>query len=53
MTLKKLLLATALTGVLAGVAQAEIAVKIGVMNDRSGIYTDVTGEGSAVAARTS
>ncbi|MFD1624296.1 ABC transporter substrate-binding protein [Azospirillum griseum] len=27
------------------------AVKIGVLNDRSGLYTDLGGEGSAVAAR--
>lgn len=39
----------------AGAAQAQapapIPIKIGVLNDRSGIYSDVTGEGSAVAAR--
>jgi branched-chain amino acid transport system substrate-binding protein len=29
----------------------EINVKIGVMNDRSGLYADLTGEGSVVAAR--
>jgi len=29
----------------------EISIKIGVMNDRSGLYADLTGEGSAVAAR--
>jgi branched-chain amino acid transport system substrate-binding protein len=29
----------------------EIDIKIGVMNDRSGLYADLTGEGSAVAAR--
>ncbi len=51
MTLKKLLLATALAAVMAGAAQAEVAVKIGVMNDRSGIYADVSGEGSVIAAR--
>ncbi len=52
MTLKQLLLATALTGVIAGAAQAqEVSIKIGVMNDRSGIYADVAGEGSVVAAR--
>ncbi|MBZ8133172.1 ABC transporter substrate-binding protein [Afifella sp. IM 167] len=40
--------------VLAGAAQAEIsddAVKIGVLNDRSGLYADLSGEGSVVAAR--
>ncbi len=29
----------------------DISVKIGVMNDRSGLYSDITGEGSAVAAQ--
>jgi branched-chain amino acid transport system substrate-binding protein len=29
----------------------EISIKIGVMNDRSGLYADLTGEGSVVAAR--
>jgi branched-chain amino acid transport system substrate-binding protein len=29
----------------------EIDIKIGVMNDRSGLYADLTGEGSVVAAR--
>lgn len=29
----------------------DITVKIGVLNDRSGIYADITGEGSAVAAQ--
>jgi len=32
-------------------ALADTAVKLGVLNDRSGIYSDVTGEGSAIAAR--
>ncbi|HEX2524887.1 MAG TPA: ABC transporter substrate-binding protein [Geminicoccus sp.] len=36
---------------LAGVAMADTAVKIGVLNDRSGIYADLSGEGSVVAAR--
>lgn len=39
---------------LAGTAQAEISdgtVKIGVLNDRSGLYADLSGEGSVVAAR--
>src|SRR5690554_2986647 len=29
----------------------DINVKIGVLNDRSGIYADLSGEGSVVAAR--
>ena len=32
-------------------AGAETAVKIGVLNDRSGIYADLSGEGSVVAAK--
>ncbi len=36
---------------MAGTAFAQTAVKIGVLNDRSGIYADITGEGSAVAAQ--
>ena len=48
---KALLGATALTGILAGAAQAQLAVKIGVLNDRSGLYADLAGEGSVVAAR--
>src|SRR5215831_16210257 len=38
----------------AGLAAAEISgnvVKIGVMNDMSGLYADITGQGSVVAAR--
>ena len=46
-------LAGSLTAMLmAGTALAqEVSVKIGVLNDRSGIYADLTGEGSVVAAR--
>ena len=36
---------------MAGTAYAQTTIKIGVMNDRSGIYADITGEGSAVAAQ--
>ncbi|MGA7325703.1 MAG: ABC transporter substrate-binding protein [Rhodomicrobium sp.] len=32
-------------------SQAETAVKIGVLNDRSGLYADLAGEGSVVAAK--
>jgi branched-chain amino acid transport system substrate-binding protein len=32
-------------------AEAQISVKFGVLNDRSGVYSDLTGEGSVVAAR--
>ena len=50
MKLRTWLLATALVG-LAGAAEAQISVKLGVMNDRSGVYADIGGEGSVVAAR--
>jgi branched-chain amino acid transport system substrate-binding protein len=36
---------------LAGTAHAQTDVKIGVLNDRSGIYADLAGEGSVIAAR--
>jgi branched-chain amino acid transport system substrate-binding protein len=45
-----LLLATAIAAV-SSAAQAQISVKLGVMNDRSGVYSDIGGEGSVVAAR--
>nr|WP_246088826.1 ABC transporter substrate-binding protein [Phreatobacter stygius] len=32
-------------------AQQPVPIKIGVLNDRSGLYADLTGEGSVVAAR--
>lgn len=52
MKLRTLLAATALGALTAGPALAQqLSVKIGVMNDRSGLYADLTGEGSAVAAR--
>ncbi len=38
----------------AGAAQAEITgnvIKIGVLNDQSGLYADITGQGSVTAAR--
>ncbi|MBF9195569.1 ABC transporter substrate-binding protein [Microvirga terrestris] len=34
-----------------GAAHAQISVKLGVLNDRSGVYSDLTGEGSVIAAR--
>ncbi|GGH18555.1 ABC transporter substrate-binding protein [Alsobacter metallidurans] len=50
MNMKTWLLSAAMT--LAAVsAQAQTSVKIGVLNDRSGLYADITGEGSAIAAR--
>ena len=35
----------------AGAAQAQLNVKIGVLNDQSSLYADLTGPGSTVAAR--
>ena len=52
--LKTLLCGTALLALTAGAAHAQVSnnvIKIGVMNDRSGIYADLAGEGSAIAAR--
>jgi len=51
MTLKTLLLAGVLAAVSAGAAQA-IDVKIGVLNDRSGLYADLSGEGAVVPSKT-
>jgi branched-chain amino acid transport system substrate-binding protein len=47
-------LAVATACAFAGSAQAQISdgiVKIGVLNDMSGLYSDITGQGSVVAAR--
>ena len=51
MKLAKTLLLSAAVMVMAGPALAETAIKIGVLNDRSGIYADLSGEGSVIAAR--
>jgi branched-chain amino acid transport system substrate-binding protein len=37
--------------VMTGAVQAQTSVKLGVLNDRSGVYSDLTGEGSVIAAR--
>ena len=47
-------LAVAATCAFAGSAQAQISdgiVKIGVLNDMSGLYSDITGQGSVIAAK--
>src|SRR5690606_6058301 len=44
------LMATA-TAVLLATPALAVDVKIGVLNDRSGVYADLSGEGSVVAAR--
>nr|WP_306265569.1 ABC transporter substrate-binding protein [Pararhizobium sp. IMCC3301] len=41
----------ALAAVIGAPALANIEVKLGVLNDRSGVYADLSGEGSVVAAR--
>ena len=50
MKLKTILLGSIAAAVFAAPAYA-VDIKIGVMNDRSGIYADIAGEGSVVAAR--
>ena len=54
--MKKITMALAATAIAAvgGTAHAEIsdgAIRIGVLNDQSGLYADLSGEGSLVAAR--
>jgi branched-chain amino acid transport system substrate-binding protein len=44
-------LAAALAASSAGAAQAQVAVKLGVLNDMSGLYADISGPGSVVAAQ--
>lgn len=51
MRMTKTLLLSAAAILFAGSAFAQTAVKIGVLNDRSGIYADPSGEGSVIAAR--
>ena len=54
MGLKKTLLAAAVAAAVGGTAHAQISdgvIKIGVMNDMSGLYADIAGPGSVVAAR--
>src|SRR6188474_113666 len=49
-----LCIATAVLALAAGSAVAQISgnvVKIGVLNDQSSLYADITGQGSVVAAR--
>jgi len=49
-----IVIAATVLALLAGPAQAQISdgiVKIGVLNDQSGLYADLAGQGSVVAAR--
>ncbi len=51
---KLLFTGVACAALAAGAAQAQMSdnvIKIGMLSDRSGIYADINGEGSAVAAR--
>ncbi len=51
MGIRTLLLASTFVVGALGAAQAQTAVKLGVLNDRSGVYADLSGEGSVIAAR--
>src|SRR3954452_17822466 len=51
MIARKLLLAASLSTVLASAAEAQVSVKLGVLNDMSGLYADISGPGSVVAAK--
>ena len=45
------LIIAAVLSLTAAAAAEDIPVKIGVLNDRSGVYSDLSGEGSVIAAR--
>lgn len=47
----RLILATAAVALLSTAPALAIDVKIGVLNDRSGVYADLSGEGSVIAAQ--
>lgn len=47
----KLLLATAAAALLSAAPAFATDIKIGVLNDRSGVYADLSGEGSVIAAK--
>jgi branched-chain amino acid transport system substrate-binding protein len=51
MKIRNILFALITAMPLSGAAYADTAIKIGVLNDRSGIYADLAGEGSVIAAR--
>jgi branched-chain amino acid transport system substrate-binding protein len=52
MNLKTILTTTAFAALMASpVLAQQISVKAGVLNDRSGLYADLSGEGSVIAAR--
>jgi branched-chain amino acid transport system substrate-binding protein len=43
--------AVAVSALCAGAAEAQVSVKLGVLNDMSGLYADISGPGSVVAAQ--
>jgi branched-chain amino acid transport system substrate-binding protein len=47
----KLILATAAVALLSAAPALAVDVKLGVLNDRSGVYADLSGEGSVIAAQ--
>src|SRR3954452_2726321 len=49
--LKSLLCAMPLAGLMLGPVVAQTSVKIGILGNRSGVYSDQGGEGSVIAAR--
>ena len=50
--IRNILIGTALATLAMNPALAqEINVKLGVLNDRSGVYADLSGEGSVIAAQ--
>jgi len=54
MKFKTMLLAGVATALVAGAAQAQISddvIKIGVLNDQSSLYADISGRGSVIAAQ--
>jgi branched-chain amino acid transport system substrate-binding protein len=51
MQIRTMLLAAAAVLVAGTASGQDISIKIGVLNDRSGTYSDLSGEGSVVAAR--
>jgi len=50
MTFKSIMMTAAMALMLGSAAQAETAIKLGVLNDMSSLYADISGPGSVVAA---
>jgi branched-chain amino acid transport system substrate-binding protein len=51
MRIRHLMAAVAVSALCAGAAEAQVSVKLGVLNDMSGLYADISGPGSVVAAQ--